>query len=164
MLWITASNKRIVLSFKVTWRLTDLVLLWRLLGGVGQHLAWLNTLCSWTAPLPMYSKWEWLWWLCWMLWAQWELKQWPSSKSDWTTLDSGVSASGGREMSSGDAHSYSSLERKSSVIASWSWSSTSDRPSTGVSWVKCDKNKAGWEPISSEGRLKITLKILIQQD
>lgn len=45
------------------------------------------------------------------MWTLWELKQKPSSISDGTMLDSGVSASGGREMSSGDAQSYSSLEK-----------------------------------------------------
>lgn len=56
--------------------------------------------------------------------------------SDCSMLDSGVSASGGREMSSGDTHSYSSFDRESSVSASSCCSSASDRPPAETSWYK----------------------------
>lgn len=92
---------------------TDLLLLCRLAGGVGQFSVRLDPLCCRTAPgpVPLCSDWARHWWLYWLMWTLWELKQKPSSISDGTMLDSGVSASGGREMSSGDAQSYSSLEK-----------------------------------------------------
>lgn len=92
---------------------TDLLLLWMLAGGVGQFSVWLDSLCCRAAPgpVPLCSDWARHWWLYWLIWTLWELKQKPSSISDGTMLDSGVSASGGREMSSGDAQSYSSLEK-----------------------------------------------------
>lgn len=117
---------------------TDLVLLWRRVEGVGQLSVWLDSLCCRTTPVadPLCCDWAWCWWLYWLMWTLWELKQRLSSTSDWSMMDSGVSASGGSEMSSGDAHSYSSLERESSVITSCCWSSASDRPPADASWVK----------------------------
>ncbi|TNN69567.1 hypothetical protein EYF80_020212 [Liparis tanakae] len=111
-----------------------LVLLCQLVGGVGQLCVRLDSLCCRNAPgavpVPLCSN----WWLEWLMWTLWELKHNPSSTSDWTMLDSGVSASGGREMSSGDAQSYSSLERESSDITSCCWSCASDRFSADASW------------------------------
>lgn len=63
-------------------------------------------------------------------------------------MDSGVSASGGREMSSGDTHSYSSLDRESSLIDSCCWSSASVRPPADTSLSKrkyVTRVPAGWE-------------------
>lgn len=114
---------------------TDLVLLWRLMDGVGQLSVRLEALWCETESVPACSDWVRLYWLMWMLW---ELKQKPSSTSDWNMADSGVSASGGREMSSGDAQSYSSLDRESSGIASCC------RSSAEASWEN-DWTLVGWD-------------------
>lgn len=61
-------------------------------------------------------------------------------------LDSGVSDKGGREMSSGEVHSYSSLESDSSVR--WSeWKSPSCRLPKGAagSGVPCGKKSSSTE-------------------
>lgn len=124
---------------------TDLLLLWRLVGGVGHPSVWLDPLCCRTAavavPVPLCSDWAWYCWLCWLAWPLWELKHTPSSRSDWAKPDSGVSASGGSEISSGDAHSYSSLDSESSVITSCCWSSPSNRSPADPPWVKSTEYK-----------------------
>lgn len=77
------------------------------MGGVTSIPVWLNGFWA----IPLCSDWV---RPCWLMGALWELKQ-PSSVSDWTVVDSGVSASGGRETSPGDGRSYSSLDTDWSV-------------------------------------------------
>lgn len=78
------------------------------------------------------------------------------ASADWTAAHSGVSASGGREMSSGDAHSYSysSLEREPSLVPS-----TSDGTPADASWVKGNRPRVTAEGPEGSGENQTHLDV-----